>query len=363
MIYLQVVVGLIIYRLQMQDKKVEKLSFPSGPAIINPTNDSKVTRLLISLLVSMRFWLLFVLATVSFAYSINDHIVEFDDTSLQLVLEQANHSLIYFYSDSCKYCREFEPNFNYISVLYNNLTKESVKPFQVIKINARKNKVTSKLFNIQQYPTLKLLDFDTKKITHYDRKGRNLETIIEFIEEYVPDVSPNYNNYQSEVGTFDVTDISNTLVVFTMSFFDDWNNHYFPTHFYQRLAASYKKSMKFTIVEVDKLDQSTILQKYLINSFPSMIYFSESRFKTFQTYGNSQNNLGEEDIKKFIENLDTDSTGTWFNSVEDLENLKVVQEEPEVRMGFNINKAKNLDLDEEEEEEEEYDSLLDHIEL
>lgn len=306
----------------------------------------------------MRFWLLFVLATVSFAL-IQDHIVEFDDARLQLVLEQAKHSLIYFYSDSCKYCRDFEPSFNYLSVLYNNVTKEKDLPFQVIKINARKNAVSSRLFQIKQYPTLKLLNYETKKITHYDRKDRSLESVVEFLKDNLPEVSPNYENYQSELIPFDESNLSDTLVVFTLSTLHDWHDHYFPTHFYQRLAATYKKKHKFALVEVDKLENSDVLQKYLINSFPSIIYYTKNRFKTFRTYGNSEHDLEEHDIVDFIKNLKSKSHGTWFNSIKDLEAVEVDESKQEMRKGFNLNKGHEVVDD----DPDDYKSLLDHIEL
>ncbi|RLV96211.1 Protein disulfide-isomerase erp38 [Spathaspora sp. JA1] len=304
---------------------------------------------------------------------VKDFIIEFDDSSIVPNLERSEFSLIYFYSDSCKYCVKFNPVFENLSVLFNNLTNSST--FQILKTNARKNKRLSELFKIQHYPTIKLLEYKTKQIFTYEG-NRDLTTLLEYLEAKV-NVQPNYDNYvspiksitnQAEFNEFvSKKNKKNKLVIFTGGYIREWKDYEYPAHFYQQLAQSptFSKNNEFAIVDIEKLSDSEILSKYEVNTFPSMIYFNgkNNKFKTCHTSSHqSKAEVDDQKIELFITGQDDNP---WISSIEELHelNLKHIEYQGHLfqRKGMNLRQS-DFNL-ENLSEDEEYQQLLRQIEL
>lgn len=298
---------------------------------------------------------------------VNKHLIELKDNSIESTFEQAQYSLIYFYENHCQYCAHFNPTFELASTLLNNVS--IVGDIQLVRANGKVNQRLNLLFSVQHYPTLKLLDYKTMKITTYNERERELDTIIDFLETNTNrKVYPNYDNLQSSITVLgsEVIDLSNSVVVFTMGFLPEWTNYKLPSHFYQELARR-NKHIKFVLVDLGQFDVNSLVKEYQISNFPSMMYFSSKGFKTFRTH--SQNhlengNLDETDIKLFLENKDSDTEGQWFKTVEDLK--KTLEESTfdghkNVRAGFNFKHGDQTD--EVIDIDDEYSSLIDHIEL
>lgn len=116
----------------------------------------------------MQVWALFrvilliraVLAVASTgSKGLNQHIREFGDSAIEDNLKRARYSLIYFYRDACQYCDKFNPDFENLSVLFNNASDSGEGEnsiIQVIKTNGKVNPRLNQLFKVQLYPTLKL---------------------------------------------------------------------------------------------------------------------------------------------------------------------------------------------------------------
>ncbi|KAG7666056.1 uncharacterized protein J8A68_000486 [[Candida] subhashii] len=322
---------------------------------------------------------LLILVQSSNTDSINDHLIELKDSSIQETLEKADFSFIYFYSDNCQYCHKFNPTFENLSVLYNNLTNDDNehKRFQVLKVDARRNPRLRELFKINSFPTLKLLQYETKEIFTYEY-GRDLNTLMEYFRQNVH-VEPNNANYKSKVSVFQNSTISDfiknnkndRLIVFTMSYISDWEDYNYPVHFYQQLASS-NKDVEFAICDMElSTDVTDIIADYEISNYPSMIYFDKKgRFKLFHT--NSQNHIVNDvlnlsHIEQFINNINNDDiTGKWFTSTQELHEYNQQHLDYEghkfQKIGFNQRQSNNNNNDKLSEEQE-YELLLQDLEL
>lgn len=302
---------------------------------------------------------------------VSNHILEFNDNSIEETIARSEFSFIYFYSDTCKYCAEFEPQFEYLSVLFNNVT-DNDGVVQVLKTNAVRNKRLRQLFQVTQYPTLKLLNYQTKEIISYN-DHRDLETLSEFITRKT-NARPNHNNFESPVEylhadceRFIQSSPRDTLVVFTAPHAIGWDYYGYPSHFYQELALSeYKEKINFALVDFNEHSDNEFLAKYAVNQFPAMIYFTkEGRFKVYNRELFSE--LNRDVLALFLENLhESNPFGQWFDNHADFEN-HINKEgffstsEPVRKYGFNSVQGKKTDKD--IDMDEEYDILVDSIAL
>ncbi|RCK58920.1 Protein disulfide-isomerase erp38 [Candida viswanathii] len=293
-------------------------------------------------------WLLWfvVVSLLRFAAStassaVSGSIIEFDDNLIQATLEQSEHSFIYFYSDSCKYCRKFDPTFENLSVLYNNNKNRS--KFQILKTNARSNQRLSELFKVTKYPTLKLLDYKTKRIIDYE-ENRDLQSLIGYLDRAL-NIHPDFENFHSKVEYTKALgdDASERLVFFMAGYLPGWEDYKYPAHYTHQLALDYG-DIKVVVVNVEELNDYEVLSKYGVSRFPTVVYMKDGKLKS---YTSSENEMKVAKIREFIENVDSDSTGPW----------KEIQS-----MGTNSQDNGNDD-DNDGNDDNDDDEVFEHIEL
>ena len=300
---------------------------------------------------------IYAITSSSTSSSTGDHIIEFDDNSIQSTLELADFSFIYFYSDVCKYCRKFDPTFENLSVLYNQpKQKDTIKKtgsnnerlyFQILKTNARQNNRLSQLFKVSQYPTLKLLNYKTKEIITYDNKNnRDLQSIINYLQQNL-NIEPQFENFKSKVkyyqsppsdsfkqdldffGNENELEKNDKLIFFIASYLPEWSDYQYLAHFIHQLALDYP-DLTIIIVDYEKLNDYGVLSKYEINSFPSVMYLKNNGdYKKYQFSSQSKRELDYHKIEKFLDSVDQDN-GTWEKvkeSLIDTETLSHQQQE------------------------------------
>lgn len=302
-------------------------------------------------------------------------ILEFGDDSIQTALARGEYSLIYFYMDGCKYCGEFEQEFNFLSMLYNDKAIKSPK-FQVLKTNGKKNPRLNQLFKIQMYPSLRLLNRETKEIIHYNKADRNIESLIEFINEEVEEVEPNFDNVETNVCYITSEDSLSTLIhtgkdtiiAFIADYFRDWSDHNYPSHFYQKLSLEEDYNLEFAIVDIEHPNVNSIIAKFRISNFPSIIYIdTEGRIRTLQTL--SQNHLTNDRLEEnqVINFINDKSSGEGYENLKDLQTTIDNQDftydgfKQQKMYGFNFGKhealSENIDIN------NEYDELMNELNL
>lgn len=253
-------------------------------------------------------------------------IIDLDDTNKLRVLDNSVWSLIYFNKSSCSYCEQFTPVYQELSQLYDN-----DEEFQILRAQSN-NKQLVELFHVKQYPTIKLLNYKTKEILTFD-ESRNLVNMINFINDNTDAINKHFQSQVEIIGNKDefYDFISQpTTVIFTMSYFPQWEETQFPSHFYQQLAHDYDH--KFGIMFVDLIsDVNSILEQYKIGNYPCIIHFSnKNQFKTFKTSSADHLNsetLNEDDVRLFLHHLDSENMGYSFTTFDELnefiENQKV----------------------------------------
>ncbi|CAK7893973.1 hypothetical protein CAAN1_02S02454 [[Candida] anglica] len=278
-----------------------------------------------------------------------------DSDDFKEILSKSKFSLIYFYSESCKYCTEFEIDFQYLNQLYSN-NDEITNQFQILRTNANKNKVLSELFGVNSYPSIKLLNFKTLEIFNFD-KQRSLENLIEFIGSHTQ-VEPNYNTFKSSIITLTQSNFQeflsfngkDKLIVFIASYMYDWKKYTYPQHFYQYFPAKYN-NIDFGIIDIEDEDSSYLREYYKVSNSPSLVYVDKEleKIKTFQTIAQNHltnKRLTDENLQEFILNINNedDSYGTWYKDISSLQESVVGEFDGYKNMkshGFNVGSYKS----------------------
>lgn len=188
-------------------------------------------------------------------------------------LGRARHLLIYFFLDSCQYCRQFDPTWHYLEEVIPPLDQ-----VQLMAVDGRHNPKLCQLFLVTGWPTLKLLDYDSKRITTVDR--RDLAALVELIGAETG-VDADFSRYQSPVhkvqAPFDVTTIGSddAYLVVTAPWCDGWTNYHYPTHFIQTVASN--KS----VYVADITEYWDILPQLNLSVWPAAFRFHQGKVQGF----------------------------------------------------------------------------------
>lgn len=299
------------------------------------------------------------------------HILEFGDANIEAALSAAKYSLIYFYMENCRYCGAFEPTYDYLSVLYNS-NGPSRENFQVIKTDGKKNDRLSGLFSVGRFPTLKLLNFETKQIVTYDQKLRDLQSIIEFVENHVPGAVPDYDSFQSLVHYYeDGDDIEpESVLVFVAASLHEWTQYKFPGHFIQEISREIPSSgPKIVLVDVDKLPSYDLLARFLVSNFPSLVYVGDGvkTYRTLPQHHVTDDQLDAREIRQFLAGLASDEFGTRYETEAELrkrvQKMDKTYDSHKTPAGKGFLRLQNAAVAAEASVDEEYQMLLQHIEL
>lgn len=242
------------------------------------------------MLIKLIIWINFLLISIVETKKIQE-------TEFLPILASSNYSFIYFYSDNCNYCNEFENTYNNLDILYNNSN------LQVLKVN-RDHKL-SDLCNISSYPTLSLLHYELKKMTTYTY-NRDLELIIEFLSIHTEE-EPDYSNFRSNLVTinndFEVTEP--IIIIFTAKYISGWDNYHLPTHFIHSVnnnipiaIADINNNIPIAIADLNN-NISSLLSYYQISEFPTIIEFKDrSTFRKLHLHS-----IEQTEVEKFISDM------------------------------------------------------------
>ncbi|WLF80417.1 hypothetical protein PVL30_004194 [Lodderomyces elongisporus] len=281
----------------------------------------------------------------------NDYEVD-DDTILE-TLKRSRYSLIYFYSDSCKYCLQFNPTFENLQSLYSS-TEE--KELQILKSNGRLNKKLSQLFSVPHYPTIKLLNYKTSEIKTFDEK-RDLSKLVDFIVRETK-INPDFSVLDSPfLKTFNNVDTllasdTDSVLILTMSYLHDWKDVDYPTHFIQHVARDHS-DINFYVLKTDVMEDFDIAEKFGVSGFPSLIYLRNKQFKGLHTDAESFKSNGyldEQKIRRFIESIKNgeETNSGWRDYKE--------------RVRSSLNQSEHeYEVDHNDEDDDDYE--IEHIEL
>ena len=103
-------------------------------------------------------------------------------TANNMSLEKNNMNVILFYAPWCGYCKELMPDWVRLYSKYNNKNINN-KKVNIVKIDCDENAQIAKQYDIQGYPTIKLLSVNDKgslKLFDYDDE-RSYTKIEQFV--------------------------------------------------------------------------------------------------------------------------------------------------------------------------------------
>ncbi|CAK9441249.1 uncharacterized protein LODBEIA_P51180 [Lodderomyces beijingensis] len=278
----------------------------------------------------LSFWLLQFPAFLCHNSSPPASTAQIHDGDFKESLARVRYSVIYFYSDSCGYCHRFEPIYENLKLLFNGSgggggggrgeeEEEGTggnANLQFVSTNAKENKKLSKLLSIKHYPTIKLLDSSSNRIWTFEDK-REIEQLSKFITRHTQ-IEPNYSNIASRIQPFAnvssiLTSSRDSLIIFTMSYFHDWKDSHYPSHFIQRVASQFAP-IDFYVLNVDEMTDFSVPSQFGAGKFPSAVYVRGNSFRRLNTDSRDRNfgDLNEIRIRKFIEAVDS-AGSSWVS--------------------------------------------------
>ncbi len=131
-------------------------------------------------------WLFITLTISYFSYNsyikplINEHKLNNEFVNKNIDSNDEDILVMYFYTDWCPYCKRAEPEWkqfkNYVDNKNNNKNKDYT--INVVSINCDENKKMADKYEIEGYPTIKLIY--KKKVYDYDAKVTK-DNLVEFV--------------------------------------------------------------------------------------------------------------------------------------------------------------------------------------
>lgn len=264
-------------------------------------------------------------------------------------------SLVYIYSNECKFCKELNPIIDYLSDVFNHNSE-----FQIVKVNGKFHEDISQLFLVQSFPTIKLYDNLRKLVITYSG-----DRLVELIEDFIiessnarPDISKVKTSILSIKTLHDVDIYSSDkplLIAFVDLLRNDWRHCFRPFHFYNALSKSYK-DINFSVCGINDAD-SEVLQKFRVSHSPSLAYLHRESIGVFQTLG-GDSYLDELVVATFVNLSESREVGNWFDSPQDLYNY-ADQVKPNVKvLKAGMNQVASINDMFEEDIESQFENLM-----
>lgn len=223
-------------------------------------------------------------------------------------------SLIYFHAPDCRYCLEFNSQFEYLSALYSDQAD-----FQAVKVDGRKHRDLVQLFQVQQFPTLKLYDDVNKQVRTYS-EARLVENIQQFLYEHAG-VSPDFSKVESGVLRVDslrqveqLAAEKPVMLLFISDETGEWLTLHYPSHFYQELAAAHPH---VTFAYATMALALEVLQHYEVSNTPLAVFLVNKRIGVYNTHATnhiSGGDISAEPLRALLAATDGKYDGLWFDS-------------------------------------------------
>ena len=96
----------------------------------------------------------------------------------ELVKGDQTAKIYYFYTEWCPYCKKARPEWDKFKNVYKDKTVNGYK-LEFIEVDCDKDEATATQFDVEGYPTIKLVKNGT--IVQYDAKPK-FETLEEFVK-------------------------------------------------------------------------------------------------------------------------------------------------------------------------------------
>ena len=107
-----------------------------------------------------------------------NEIVDVDETNLDLVYRESDNLLFFFFQDNCAQCLIFK---NVITNIFKEIRKLNLN-INLIRIDITENSKMGSLFEIDNVPTIKLVETKFNMTSVY-KGDPNVNSIIEFLRQ------------------------------------------------------------------------------------------------------------------------------------------------------------------------------------
>lgn len=230
---------------------------------------------------------------------------EITDASLS-DLALAEHLLIYFFLDLCRYCREFDPTYGYIEQVVAPLPA-----VQVVRVDGRANPRLRLLFSVEGFPSLRWLHYPSRKITTLN--DRSFDGVVNYIEDQTG-VVPDYSRVSRAAPSIEGKDALDVLsepcvVIITAPWLRGWENYHYPLHPAQEWAQAHPDTPLYIADIAD--DNQRLLQRLRVSAFPTVIRLTTNRVEVY----------APRDIEHFSAFMEGNIDAPWFNNVDEIEVL------------------------------------------
>lgn len=221
-------------------------------------------------------------------FSVSGTAIELNNSNVESTLSTFEYSLIYFYRDSCGWCHKFNPTFAHLAAIYEYSQPDHA--LQLLKCNGGLNERLVRLFRVTQFPTLLILQWDTKAITRFTDSERDLKSLTRFVQETSNVTVPESNSlvqalndtlYDSLVGN------QPSLIVFKTAYLEGWDTIELPIHFYLELAHEYA-AIRFYFVDVFGANAGQIVRRFAVRDWPTVIYVDGDVFTRYNSEINTR---------------------------------------------------------------------------
>lgn len=248
---------------------------------------------------------MYLLKLLFFVYSACAAVIEATDRTIEKLLSSDVPTVLDLYATWCSHCKQFSPIFDSLASEFEHLGDR----VQFVKVNVDKNRKTSKRFNIEYIPVVKLIQGD-KAVDIESRNPEDIKDIIKKNLDISPETLASSRKVKREATEGQVVDLvddtfgdaaagKNVLVAFTTT----WCAYckQLAPH-WAELAKLYARDEDIVIANVDCTDKevaSSLMGTFKVDGFPTIALVPSKIVP-----GNSPNIYsGKRDVHSFVEFL------------------------------------------------------------
>ncbi|GBB90229.1 hypothetical protein RclHR1_01710029 [Rhizophagus clarus] len=239
--------------------------------------------------------ILLLLIVGSFASESN--VLELTPSNFDEVIGKDKFALVEFFAPWCGHCKNLAPIYEQLADSFSHAKNQVI----IAKVDADNHKDLGSRFGISGFPTLKWFNKgEANNPDEYD-KGRDLDSLISFVEEKGGVKSrvkkPVSSVMELTSKNFDEVALNpekNALV----EFYAPWCGHcknLAPT--YEKVAQDYAQESACIVANMDATKNEAVAKRYDVRGFPTIKFFPKGENKTTIDYQGSRT---EQDFIDFL---------------------------------------------------------------
>lgn len=277
----------------------------------------------------MKVLVVLALVNLACAFKLFKNIIVADDNNFEEVIgTRGSYTLVNFYSVTCDHCQKLAPLYEPLATLFKDTN------VQIAQVEGRENKRVRNQQQIRGFPTIRLYHFDGTHVASFTG-DRTTERLAQFVEDHTgvrakwPEVKTIQMDNSTGVESIIEENPKGRLMV---AFVAPWTHGFTDRlNIYERVASKFP-DVQFVSVDVSSEQNSDIVSKYRVDSYPTFLYFDKDDSPTFRYF--VDHDTTEDRIAKFL----MGQLGEEYDSLETLQDDRstyLEDKEPSRKYGFN----------------------------